>query len=220
MANEAGPVWLSLQGQKIDQQQNELFFDAGTRELIVVWRYSLDPMEYENQLKCRHSKELNEKQKGEGRKTGRGATSLVSSDSRIIFSGPVGQAAVNRRLGMRRMRIAAVVLAGVVGMWAGAGRAGENPSVTAKAVSAAKAFLATLDQKQQAAVQYKFSDDRQRARWLNFPTGFVPRGGLSLKQLSEERACGGDAALVGTVPQWSAGCWRRPQPDHGGGRRC
>jgi hypothetical protein len=33
-------------------------------------------------------------------------------------------------------------------------------------------------------VVYSFGDAQQRARWSNFPTGFVPRGGISLKQMS------------------------------------
>ena len=31
---------------------------------------------------------------------------------------------------------------------------------------------------------YAFDDATQRARWSNFPTGFVPRGGMSLNQMS------------------------------------
>src|SRR5262245_4553628 len=56
---------------------------------------------------------------------------------------------------------------------------------TAKVVAAANAFLATLDTKQRAAVVYAFNDDSQRVRWSNFPTGFVPRGGLSLGELND-----------------------------------
>jgi hypothetical protein len=51
-------------------------------------------------------------------------------------------------------------------------------------VSAAKTFLATLDQKQQQAVLFKFDDDKQRARWSNLPVQMVPRAGLSLKELN------------------------------------
>jgi Protein of unknown function (DUF3500) len=55
---------------------------------------------------------------------------------------------------------------------------------TAKIVSAANAFLATLDQKQRQTVLFAFNDEQQRARWSNFPVGAVPRGGISLKEMS------------------------------------
>jgi hypothetical protein len=58
-------------------------------------------------------------------------------------------------------------------------------SVTAQIVAAANAFLATLDDKQRTAVLYKFDDNKQRARWSNFPTGFVSRGGLSMAELND-----------------------------------
>lgn len=57
-------------------------------------------------------------------------------------------------------------------------------SPTPRIVRAADAFLATLTPEQRSKVQYAFSDDKQRAQWSNFPTGFVPRGGISLKQMS------------------------------------
>lgn len=57
-------------------------------------------------------------------------------------------------------------------------------TATAKMVSAANTFLATLDQKQRQSVVYAFNDEQQRARWSNFPTGFIPRGGISLKQMN------------------------------------
>jgi hypothetical protein len=51
-------------------------------------------------------------------------------------------------------------------------------------VQSANRFLATLSAAQRGKVNYDFNDDAQRARWSNFPTGFVPRGGMSLKQMS------------------------------------
>jgi hypothetical protein len=51
-------------------------------------------------------------------------------------------------------------------------------------VSAANKFLATLSEQQRKSVLYAFDDDEQRARWSNFPTGFVPRGGISLKEMN------------------------------------
>jgi Protein of unknown function (DUF3500) len=58
---------------------------------------------------------------------------------------------------------------------------------TAQIVSAANAFLATLDATQRQHVMYKFNDDAQRARWSNFPTGFVPRGGIRLKDMTPQQ---------------------------------
>jgi len=55
---------------------------------------------------------------------------------------------------------------------------------TLKIVSAANAFVATLDQKQRQNVLFPFDDEKQRARWSNLPIGAVPRGGISLKDMS------------------------------------
>ena len=55
---------------------------------------------------------------------------------------------------------------------------------TARIVTAAKGFLSSLDEKQRARVVYAFDDDRQRARWSNFPVRMTPRGGISLGELS------------------------------------
>ena len=51
-------------------------------------------------------------------------------------------------------------------------------------VAAANAFLATLDEKQRQRVLYSFNDERQRQRWSNFPVPMVPRGGISLKEMT------------------------------------
>jgi hypothetical protein len=55
---------------------------------------------------------------------------------------------------------------------------------TARIVSAANAFLATLDAKQRQSVMYAFDDEKQRATWSNLPTTMVPRGGISLKEMN------------------------------------
>src|SRR5580658_3294989 len=55
---------------------------------------------------------------------------------------------------------------------------------TAQIVQAANSFLATLDAKQRASVLYTFDNEEQRARWSNLPTGFVPRGGISLREMT------------------------------------
>ena len=57
-------------------------------------------------------------------------------------------------------------------------------TATARIVSAANAFLATLDQKQRQSVQFAFDDEKQRARWSNLPVTMVPRAGLSMGTLN------------------------------------
>jgi hypothetical protein len=55
---------------------------------------------------------------------------------------------------------------------------------TTPIVSAANTFLSTLDQKQRQSVLFAFDDEQQRPRWSNLPTSFVPRAGISLKELN------------------------------------
>ncbi|GJG88941.1 hypothetical protein tb265_41220 [Gemmatimonadetes bacterium T265] len=72
------------------------------------------------------------------------------------------------------------------------------PVTTAGIVRAANAFLATLDTAQRRRVLYAFDDDVQRRRWSNFPTGFVPRGGISLRQMNATQRAAA-LALVSTA---------------------
>jgi hypothetical protein len=65
-------------------------------------------------------------------------------------------------------------------------------TATQQIVAAADKFLATLTPEQRQKVVYAFDDADQRARWSNLPTGFVPRGGLNLKQMSAAQQ---DAAM-------------------------
>jgi Protein of unknown function (DUF3500) len=57
-------------------------------------------------------------------------------------------------------------------------------TATSRIVSAANTFVSTLDQKQRHSAVFAFDDEQQRARWSNLPTGFVPRGGISLKDMT------------------------------------
>ena len=57
-------------------------------------------------------------------------------------------------------------------------------TATSRIVSAANTFLSTLDETQRQSVLFAFDDDKQRARWSNFPTAVVRRAGLSLKELN------------------------------------
>src|SRR5579883_2615310 len=60
----------------------------------------------------------------------------------------------------------------------------KSPAPTARIVSAANAFLQTLDAQQRQSVVYAFDDEQQRKRWSNFPISMVPRGGISLKDMT------------------------------------
>src|ERR1700749_4944914 len=66
-------------------------------------------------------------------------------------------------------------------------------SSTGKVVGAANKFLATLSAEQKQKVMYAYDDKDQRSRWSNLPTGFVPRGGINLKEMSSPQR---DAAMA------------------------
>lgn len=55
---------------------------------------------------------------------------------------------------------------------------------TEAVVRAANDFLGTLSAEQKQKVMYTFDDATQRAKWSNFPTGVVARGGINLKSMS------------------------------------
>src|SRR5260370_32384720 len=57
-------------------------------------------------------------------------------------------------------------------------------TATSRIVRAANTFLSTLDEKQRQSVMFAFDDEKQRARWSNFPVSFVRRGGISLKEMN------------------------------------
>src|SRR3984893_16961968 len=82
-------------------------------------------------------------------------------------------------LSMRMMRSVAAMA--VVCSLATAGRA---QTATSRIVGAANAFLSTLDEKQRQGVLFAFDDEKQRATWSNLPVSFVPRGGISLKEMN------------------------------------
>src|SRR5262245_45416189 len=60
-------------------------------------------------------------------------------------------------------------------------------TATARIVSAANAFLSSLDEKQKQSVMFAFDDEEQRVRWSNLPTSMVPRSGAALKDLSPKQ---------------------------------
>jgi len=57
-------------------------------------------------------------------------------------------------------------------------------TATSRIVSAANAFLSTLDEKQRLSVLFAFDDEEQRVRWSNFPISIVPRAGLPFKDMT------------------------------------
>ncbi len=57
-------------------------------------------------------------------------------------------------------------------------------TATSRIVSAANAFLSTLDHDQRQSVLFAFDDVKQRARWSNFPTVVVRRAGIGLKEMN------------------------------------
>jgi hypothetical protein len=60
-------------------------------------------------------------------------------------------------------------------------------TATSRIVNAANSFLSTLGEKQRQSVLFAFDDQKQRANWSNFPVSFVPRAGVSLKELNTAR---------------------------------
>jgi hypothetical protein len=66
-------------------------------------------------------------------------------------------------------------------------------TATSRIVSAANAFLSTLNEKQRQIVLFSFDDQEQRKRWSNLPVAMVPRGGISLKEMNPAQ---GSAAMA------------------------
>lgn len=81
---------------------------------------------------------------------------------------------------MKRLRTLATTTVLALASVAGA----QQNSSTAEVVRAADTFLGTLTAEQRQKLVYAFDDATQRARWSNFPTGVVARGGISLKQMT------------------------------------
>ena len=70
---------------------------------------------------------------------------------------------------------------------------------TTKAVAAAEAFIATLDDALRAKALFAFDDDKQRANWSNFPTGIYQRAGLRMGDLSQAQRDAVYAVLAATL---------------------
>jgi hypothetical protein len=75
-------------------------------------------------------------------------------------------------------------------------------TATSRIVSSANKFLATLDAQKRQSVLYSFDDEKQRATWSNLPTSFVPRGGMSLKDMNPaQRAAAMDLVSSALSPR-------------------
>jgi hypothetical protein len=74
-----------------------------------------------------------------------------------------------------------------------AGDSSATGNVTGDIATAAKKFLATLDEAQRGKVIFDFKDDAQRKRWSNLPTSMVKRAGLRMGDLSKPQR---DAAMA------------------------
>jgi uncharacterized protein DUF3500 len=70
---------------------------------------------------------------------------------------------------------------------------------TARLVSAADAFLATLNAEQRQRVVFGFDDADQRRRWSNLPVRMVKRGGLSMGELSAPQRSAALAVLAAAL---------------------
>jgi hypothetical protein len=72
---------------------------------------------------------------------------------------------------------------------------------TSKIVSAANAFLATLDETQRPKALFAFDDQQQRQRWSNLPTQFVPRGGIDFKGMNATQRSAALALVASVLSQ-------------------
>jgi hypothetical protein len=72
-------------------------------------------------------------------------------------------------------------------------------TATARLVKAANTFLATLDDKQRQSVMYAFDDQKQRQTWSNFPIAMVPRGGISLKEMTPAQGAAAMAVVAAAL---------------------
>ncbi len=98
----------------------------------------------------------------------------------MIFDEQTGQGANQMRLFSREI-IRSVVVSSTI-WFSFIATTAQTP--TARIVSAANHFLSTLNEQQRHTVLFAFDDEKQRARWSNLPTSFVPRGGLSLGEMN------------------------------------
>src|SRR5579871_610360 len=73
------------------------------------------------------------------------------------------------------------------------------PTATSRIVKTANMFLSTLNDQQRKSVLFAFNDEKQRARWSNFPTSFVRRAGLNMGELSPTQRSAALALVSSTL---------------------
>src|ERR1700722_19350462 len=78
-------------------------------------------------------------------------------------------------------------------------------TANSRIVSAANAFVSTLDEKQRQKVLFAFDDEQQRERWSNLPTGAVPRGGVSLKEMTSAQRAAAMALVAAALSRRGLG---------------
>jgi hypothetical protein len=78
----------------------------------------------------------------------------------------------------------------------GASPGGAN---TADVVTAANAFLTSLDPTQRDTVEYDFTDNVSRQTWSNFPATTVPRKGIALADLTADQQTAAAAVLAAAL---------------------
>ncbi len=78
------------------------------------------------------------------------------------------------------------------------GRLALTQTPASRIVTAANAFLATLDDAGRQKVLFAFNDEDQRKRWSNLPTTMVPRAGIALKDMTPAQR-GAAIALVASA---------------------
>ena len=69
----------------------------------------------------------------------------------------------------------------------------------AQVVNAANAFLGTLTKQQKSSALFAFTDDAQRRRWSNLPTGVFQRAGLKLGDLTPAQRTAAMNVLAATL---------------------
>src|SRR5580704_16489814 len=85
-------------------------------------------------------------------------------------------------------------------LWFSVGTAAAQMA-TAQIVRTAKTFLSTLDEKQRQSVMFAFDDQKQGANWSNLPTSFVPRGGISFKEMNATQRSAAMALVASALSQ-------------------
>ena len=61
----------------------------------------------------------------------------------------------------------------------------QSSSLTARAVTAANAFKASLSASQRSSLQYAFNSSRKQSGWSNLPTNLVARNGVAVGDLND-----------------------------------